>query len=664
MTFFMKTIQNKYISLESIIKNRMRIKQSSIQTIKAVANVLEIAEDFLTLKKKGTNWWSPCPFHHEKTASFSIAPAKGIFKCFGCGAAGDAITFLMRYENATYTEALEYIAKKYNIEVEYDKNINIDEAKKEQTERESLLIILDFARSYYQDILLNSQEGKIGLSYFKERNLRQHTIESFQLGYSLPMWDVFSQMAIKKGYNPEMLLKAGLSTFQEEKKQYLDRFRDRVMFPIHNLSGKVIGFGGRILSSGDKKQAKYINSPETAVYKKSEILYGLFQAKKSIQQKDECILVEGYMDVISLHQAGITHAVASSGTSLTKEQIRLIKRFTQQVILIYDNDNAGIKAALRGLDMLLEDDLNVRIVLLPTGEDPDSYVKEVGAESFLQYIQQTAQDFIHFKTQFYLQESNSPLKKAEAVKEVVASISKIADPLKRNYYTKEVAQKMDISEEILIAEANKIILKESEKNNQSPAWQDTETEDENYSSTPLEDTAIAESPLAYQEKESMRLLLNYAYYEVENSISLCQYLLTETEDIHYQNPLYNQILHIFRTELEKGNLVNMDYFLTHEDPQIATTVTQLIAMKYQMSENWLLKHNIKTTTEEETLQQLAFKNILRLKQRFVNKHYEQLNQELSKTDIEEDQDYLLIKAIELKQIEANIAKLLGNVIFR
>ncbi|TAF67563.1 MAG: DNA primase [Cytophagales bacterium] len=642
----------------------MRIKQSSIQTIKAVANVLEIAEDFLTLKKKGTNWWSPCPFHHEKTASFSIAPAKGIFKCFGCGAAGDAITFLMRYENATYTEALEYIAKKYNIEVEYDKNINIDEAKKEQTERESLLIILDFARSYYQDILLNSQEGKIGLSYFKERNLRQHTIESFQLGYSLPMWDVFSQMAIKKGYNPEMLLKAGLSTFQEEKKQYLDRFRDRVMFPIHNLSGKVIGFGGRILSSGDKKQAKYINSPETAVYKKSEILYGLFQAKKSIQQKDECILVEGYMDVISLHQAGITHAVASSGTSLTKEQIRLIKRFTQQVILIYDNDNAGIKAALRGLDMLLEDDLNVRIVLLPTGEDPDSYVKEVGAESFLQYIQQTAQDFIHFKTQFYLQESNSPLKKAEAVKEVVASISKIADPLKRNYYTKEVAQKMDISEEILIAEANKIILKESEKNNQSPAWQDTETEDENYSSTPLEDTAIAESPLAYQEKESMRLLLNYAYYEVENSISLCQYLLTETEDIHYQNPLYNQILHIFRTELEKGNLVNMDYFLTHEDPQIATTVTQLIAMKYQMSENWLLKHNIKTTTEEETLQQLAFKNILRLKQRFVNKHYEQLNQELSKTDIEEDQDYLLIKAIELKQIEANIAKLLGNVIFR
>ncbi len=646
----------------------MRILPSTIQTIKERANVLEVVEDFLSLKKKGTNYWSPCPFHNEKSASFSVTPSKGIYKCFGCGKGGDSLTFVMEIENLTYPEALKYLAKKYNIPIEYDET-QTEEQKDEQNERESLLIALEYASKYFQDLLHNTEAGKlIGMSYFKERGFIGDTVKNFQLGYATEGWDVFTQRAIKEGYSFDVLQKAGLSILTENGKQ-LDRFRDRVIFPIQNLTGKAIAFGARLLKK-DEKQPKYLNSPETLVYHKGNVLYGLFQAKKSIKEQDNCYLAEGYVDVISLHQAGISNVVASSGTALTQEQIRLIARFTHNITVLYDGDAAGIKAALRGLDLILEEGLNVKIVLFPDGEDPDSFLRKVGTIAFQDFITEKAQNFIFFKTGFYLKEAkNDPIKRTEMIKEITESLSKIDDRGQREFYIKQCSELLNIDEHILILETDKFIIKRGAQKRQNNA---SEPNPEIGIDLPDLDKAeteiIVDSPILFQEKENIRFLLTYAHIELEKDLTMHRYFLEEIADITFETPIYAEILHIFKRELGKGVLLTIDYFINQEESnEIKEAVIELITQKHEISHNWEIRHQIVIPKEEDLLNGLVYKAILRLKIRHIRKKIKQNTNAMQKAEEANDMDLqeeLMIQGMEFKAIEMEIAKILGNVVLK
>ena len=428
------------------------IKRKTITEVFETAKIEEVVGDFVNLKRRGVSMIGLCPFHNEKTPSFTVSPNKGIYKCFGCGVGGDSVKFIMEHEQFSYPEAIRYLANKYGIKIEEEQLT--PEQDVERQRRDSLFIINDFAVNYYHDNLMNSDIGKsVGLSYFKQRGFREDTIKKFQLGFALDKKDHLTLSMVNKGYNVELLKTVGLTS-----RFGSDFFRNRVQFPIHNLSGKVIGFGGRILVN-DKKLPKYLNSPETEIYNKSRVLYGIYFAKKAIRKEDNCFLVEGYTDVISLHQAGIENVVSSSGTSLTVGQIQLIKRNTQNITILYDGDAAGIKAAIRGLDLVLEQDMNVKVVLLPTGEDPDSFVQSVGTEKFKEYIKEKAADFILFKTNLLLAETaNDPIKRAGLIKDIVESIARIPDPIKRSVYVRECASLMEINEQILVDEANKAVM--------------------------------------------------------------------------------------------------------------------------------------------------------------------------------------------------------------
>lgn len=429
------------------------ITQKTITEIFETAKIEEVVGDFVNLRRRGVNMIGLCPFHNEKTPSFTVSPNKGIYKCFGCGKGGNSVNFVMEHEQFSYPDALRYLAKKYGIKIE-EKQLS-PEQDLERQRKDSLFIINDFAVNYYHDNLINSDIGKsVGLSYFKQRGFREDTIKKFQLGFAFDKKDHLTLAMVNKGYNIDLLKTVGLTS-----KYGRDFFRNRVQFPIHNLSGKVIGFGGRILVN-DKKQPKYLNSPETEIYNKSRVLYGIYFAKKAIRQEDNCFLVEGYTDVISLNQAGIENVVSSSGTSLTVGQIQLIKRNTPNITILYDGDAAGIKAALRGLDLVLEQDMNVKVVLLPEGEDPDSFVQSVGTERFKQYVKEKAADFILFKTNLLIEETaNDPIKRAELIKDIVGSIARIPDPIKRSVYVRECSGLMEISEQILVDEANKAVMR-------------------------------------------------------------------------------------------------------------------------------------------------------------------------------------------------------------
>ena len=429
------------------------ITQKTIAEIFETAKIDEVVGDFVNLRRRGVNMIGLCPFHNEKTPSFTVSPNKGIYKCFGCGKGGNSVNFVMEHEQFSYPEALRYLAKKYGIKIE-EKQLS-PEQDLERQRQDSLFIINDFAVNYYHDNLMNSDIGKsVGLSYFKQRGFREETIKKFQLGFAFDKNDHLTLSMVNKGYNLELLKTVGLTS-----RYGRDFFRNRVQFPIHNLSGKVIGFGGRILVT-DKKQPKYLNSPETEIYNKSRVLYGIYFAKKAIRQEDNCFLVEGYTDVISLNQAGIENVVASSGTSLTVGQIQLIKRYTPNITILYDGDAAGVKAALRGLDLVLEQDMNVKVVLLPEGEDPDSFVQSVGTEKFKEYIKEKASDFILFKTNLILKETaNDPIKRASLIKDIVESIARIPDPIKRSVFVRECSRLMEMSEQILIDEANKAVMR-------------------------------------------------------------------------------------------------------------------------------------------------------------------------------------------------------------
>lgn len=586
------------------------IPKITIDKIIDAARVEDVIGDFITLKKRGANLLGLCPFHGEKSPSFTVSPAKGIYKCFGCGKSGTAVNFIMDHDSLTYPEALKYLANKYGIEV-IEKEVSVEE-KAQQNEKESLYIVMQYAQKYYTDLLMNDDMGRsIGLGYFKERGFTQDIIDKFLLGYSSDERRKFSETAVKNGYKPEYLVKTGMSILSNNHVEgspitvsdIFDRYTGRVMFPIHNISGKVIGFGGRILTS-DKKLAKYINSPQTDIYDKSKTLYGLFQAKKQIIQDDNCYLVEGYTDVISMHQSGIENVVASSGTSLTVEQIKLVHRFTKNITILYDGDVAGIKASFRGIDLILEEGMNVRVLLFPDGDDPDSYSKKVTNEEFKEFIKSNSKDFISFKTSLlYKEVEHDPIKRAELIKDIVESISVIPDAINRSVYVKECSKLMDISEQILQIEINKIIRKKTGKQHSGKPF-DSSQGDGGYPEAPPEDYFEEEKPqdllLDHEEKELLRMMMQFGNVLVEVEaedtdseqqsfqLTVCEFVIFELwrDNLQFINPIYQMVLDEFHHELEAGNIPTMQTFTHHQNPAVSQMAINIASFSETVSYKW------------------------------------------------------------------------------
>ena len=636
------------------------ISQVTIDEIKNQMDIVDVVSDFITLKKSGSSYKALSPFTAEKTPSFYVVPSKQIFKDFSSGKGGDAITFVKEIDGLSYLEALRYLAKKYGIEIQEEERT--DEQMKAQNRRESLYILLNFAKNYFIHNLYHTDQGKnIGLTYFKERGFNEETIKKFDLGFALPDWNGLMKKAQDEGFNESLLADAGL-VVKGENKTY-DRFRDRVIFAIQNITGKTIAFGARTLSK-DKKQPKYINSPETELYNKGKVLYGIAHSKLAIRKEDHCFLVEGYTDVISMHQSGIENVVSSSGTSLTTDQIKLIKRYTNNVTVLFDGDLAGIRASIRGIDMLLEGDLNVKAVVLPDGEDPDSYSRKLSVSAFQHFIQSEAKDIIRFKTELFLDEAgDDPLKRAEIIKDIVTSITKIGDPIKRAVYIKECSNLLGITEQLLISEQNKILFakQKSDKRGQRVVEQAEVILTEE---SELEEIDIPKI-IEYQEKESIRVLVNYGKEQIHNhdlqKVYLTKYFLQEIDEVQFTNPIYSRILEIFKSRLSVGEIVDSEYLLKNGDEEVKKTVVDLITNPFEVSSNWKDKHEIHVPKETELLKNVSLTNILRLKFRIVQHLVNEENKKLKEVNEIEEVDKLLDEITELKKIEMNIAERLGNV---
>ena len=635
------------------------IHPSTIDEIKNRIDIVDVVGDFVSLKRSGSSYKALSPFSNEKTPSFYVVPSKGIFKDFSSGKGGDAISFVMEIDGLSYVEALKYLAEKYGIEVVEEEQST--EAQEAQNKRESLYIVLNYANQYFQDVLHNTEEGKsIGLSYFKERGFTEETIKKFELGYSKEIWDGLLNESIKNGYQKDLLEEAGLVISKEERTY--DRFRSRVMFPIHNVSGKPIAFGGRKLTKNDK-QPKYINSPETELYVKSRVLYGLYQAKSAIRKEDNCILVEGYTDVISLHQTGIENVVSSSGTALTEDQVKLIRRYTENVTVIFDGDPAGIKASMRGIDLLLEGDLNVKAVALPEGEDPDSQAKNLGSAGFRDFVEEEAQDIIRFKTKVLLDETgNDPVKKASVIKDIVSSIAKINDPVKRTVYIKDCSDLLGISESVLVAEQNKILIDKRKGQESDPIPLPEPPPELEQMLDQLDIGKIIE----LQERESVRVLVNYGKNKIQTRELQDQYLidyfLNEAEEIQFSNQTYRKIIDFFREKLQQGEIIDGESLINHPEEDVRRTVVDLVADKYEISEDWTDKHNIHVPRETEFLRDVTYTNVLRLKFRIIQHLIDEEKRKLKEVSDEKEMDELLDEIIELEKVRVSIAEILGIVI--
>lgn len=645
------------------------IPQDTIMSIIDTVRIEEVVSDFVSLKKRGANLIGVCPFHKEKTPSFIVSPAKGIFKCFGCGKAGDSVRFIMEHEHYSYPEALRYLANKYGIIIE-EKEQSPEELMA-QNEREKMFNINTFAQQYFSNIMKNDEEGlAVGMSYFRERGFRDAIIDKFQLGYCLNQRDAFIQYAVKNGYSKDLLLKIGLASGSEDR--MYDKYQGRVIFPIHNLTGKVIGFGARILS-GDKTKAKYLNSPESEIYNKSQTLYGIYFAKNEISRLDECILVEGYADVLSMHQAGIENTVASSGTSLTTEQIRLISRYTKNITILYDGDNAGIHAALRGTDMILEEGMNVRIVLLPPDEDPDSFVQHHPIEEVRAYIDNNAKDFISFKTQLLLKDAvNNPIKKAEVVKDIVNTISVVPDAIFRATYIKECSRLMDMPEQSLMNELNKQLRAKIRKNNPQQGQQDIIVEEVKTEPQNLNVSAVPTG--FYQEQELVKLLLMYGDTEIdidgfdENNepiiykVSVASLIVDDlkNDDLLFKDDTHRMIFDIFDRALDEGILPKEQYFVSHENSKISELAATLLSSPYKL-DDWNRKE-IKVKTEEDVLSKLVITSVLRFKDMVLDEKRNELTRQIMETQDVEDQFALLVKKKKLDDLRIKINQELGIVI--
>ena len=588
------------------------IDKQTVDKILDAAQIVDVVSDFVTLRKRGVNYIGLCPFHDEKTGSFTVSPAKGIFKCFGCGKGGGPVHFIMEHEQLDYPGALKYLAKKYHIEV-VEKELTPEE-QQSQSDREAMFALNTWAQSYFTKQMNDTDEGRaIGLSYFHSRGFTDETIEKFGLGYCLDKSDMMTMTALNSGYKADFIEKCGLGNRRDNGTWY-DRFRGRVMFPVHTLSGKVVAFGGRVLKKDDKT-AKYVNSPESEIYHKSNELYGIYFAKQSIVKQDRCFLVEGYTDVISMHQAGITNVVASSGTSLTPGQIRLIHRFTPNITVLYDGDAAGIKASIRGIDLLLEEGMNVKVVLLPDGEDPDSYAQNNNASDFIDFIDKNQVDFIRFKIQLLLDEiGNDPIKKAGLIQDVVHSISLIPDNIVRSVYAKECATQLDIDEKVVLAEIQKILRARREKelvrkSNGDYTPQSYATE-EKHDTNPLYRQENVVSSGEHQtlnpqfstfgsrfDKEEMNILRYVVRYggEVLFEVgdgqfqTVSEFVVASLVDLEmdggkiFHNPLHQRMLDCVREVKAEDNFNAAKHFTNHIDPEISAKAAELLTDKYTLS---------------------------------------------------------------------------------
>lgn len=568
------------------------IPRSKIDEIVGAAHIEDVIGDYISLKKRGASLLGLCPFHNEKTPSFNVSPAKGIYKCFGCGKAGNVVNFVMEYEHLDYIKALKFLADKYRIDWP-EREISNEELaieRQKANDRESLQVINNFAEQYFADVLNTDEEGRtIGLSYFEERGFRPDIIEKFKLGYSKDSWDAFTQTALQKGFNMDLLKRSGLVKENESGRTY-DAYRGRVMFTIHSLSGKPIAFAGRILKK-DPKSPKYVNSPETELYHKSNELYGLFFARNAISKAGFVYLVEGYTDVISMHQAGVENVVASSGTSLTENQIKLLKRFTNDVCVLYDGDAAGIKASLRGIDMLLEGGLNVKTVLFPDGEDPDSFCKKEGPMAFNAFLDENKKDFILFKTSLLAEDAgNDPVKKAQLIREIVESISKIPDAFTRMGFIRETGRILNVDEQLLIAEANRMLRGKLSAEAKAEISQ-----------LPQEEPGLDEELRAlvdvqhhdHQEKDIVRILIQYAnnpYPEFPNVAHYVMDYITR-EEIEIENETALEIIHYFHDQLA-NETVDTHGLVYHQDPKVSKYVAEILSQSTDISPNWAKRYDI------------------------------------------------------------------------
>jgi DNA primase len=652
------------------------IPKETVDKVIEISKIEDVVGDYVSLKKRGVNMLGLCPFHSERTPSFTVSPAKGIYKCFGCGKGGNSVQFIMDHESLSFVDSIKYLAKKFNIEVKEEEQSA--EQIERNNDRESIFSVLLFAQKTFSEQLINSEQGKaIGLSYFYERGFTDAIIEKFQLGYSLESSQAFISEARKNGFADEFSVKSGMVI--EKEGRFFDRFASRVMFPIHNISGRVVGFGGRTLSK-EKNVAKYLNSPETEVYHKSNILYGFYQAKKDIIAQDNCFLVEGYTDVISLHLSGITNVVASSGTSLTVEQIRLIRRFSKNITILYDGDAAGIKASFRGIDLVLEEGMNVKVLLFPDGEDPDSFSKKNSSADLKEFILKNTVDFIRFKTQLLLEGvSNDPIKKAGLIKEMVDSIALIPDSIIRSMYIQECSRLMKIEEQTLLFELNKQLrgkrdkaaLNNSETTNVKDIGETVENkleDEEKIVSSPFSETE-------HQEKDLIRILLNYGDKVIhlpvqdsseEQAFTLGAVLIHEIaiDNISFFNSNYNKIFTEYQHLIGQNISVNQQYFLSHQDSDIQKTAVDLVSEPYTLSKHWEEKHNIFVQSEEDLLKQTYLSAVTSLKIKFVISMIKQLQEKLKELEDPDELNEMMKTIIELNDTKGKLSQFQGRVILK
>lgn len=651
-----------------------RIPQHIIDEIMNTAHIEEVIGDYVQLKKSGSNYKGLSPFTEERTPSFMVSPAKQIFKCFSSSKGGTVVTFLMEMEQFSYPEALKWLAERYNIELPEEKPLTAEE-QEALTERESLQIINDYARDFFVKTIHESDEGKaVGLSYFVERGFRKDIIEKFQLGYCPKNETSLTETALKEGYKQEYLEKLGLTKTRDDRK--FDFFSGRVMFPIHSVSGKVLGFGGRTLQT-NSKTAKYFNSPESILYNKSKILYGIYFAKSEIIKHDNCYLVEGYTDVISLAQAGVENVVASSGTALTKDQIKLIQRYTQNITVLYDGDAAGIKASFRGIDLILEAGMNVKVLLFPDGEDPDSYAKKVGSDELQKYIDENEKDFVNFKTQVLLESTgDDPIKRANLIKEIVSSIALIPDSITRSIYIKETAEQFQMKEQTLVNELNKIRRKNT--GGRKSSYPD---EVDEIDSVPVSQKGESEETRDFydQEFDLIRILLLYGSraLEIEQKqknkdtevieVSAAELICHELnrDELDFDIPIFKRIFEICKAGVEENLLYEPSFFLRHEDQEIVKFVSDLLSPKYELSRNWLLSFKIDTNEEVHKLPQAVKESLYAFKNAKILARIGEIREQLRPTEnaLQDEQvNDLLREQIQLEKIKGTFAQQLGRII--
>ncbi|MFB6257738.1 MAG: DNA primase [Flavobacteriales bacterium] len=652
------------------------IPKETIEEIFRTARIEDVVEDFVPLRKAGSDYKALSPFTNEKTPSFMISPSKQIFKDFSSGKGGNVVTFLMEHEQLSYPEALRFLARRYNITVPEEDD---EEAREEQKEKESLFIITEFAERYFREQLQNTDEGRsVGLQYFRERGYDDASIEAFKLGYAPKGWEQFTQKALEKGYKLDYLQRTGLTKVKEGTEKRFDFFRERVMFPIHDITGRTVGFGGRLLRK-DQKAPKYLNSPESPIYDKSSVLYGLYQAKKEIAHEDRAYLVEGYTDVIALHQAGVKNVAATSGTSLTKQQVRLLKRFSKNVTLLFDGDEAGQKATERGLDLFLEEGMNVRVLLLPEGEDPDSFSKELDPETLKSYFDEEAQDLIRYKASLSAEEAkNDPVRKAEWVKGVTDSIALIPDHILRSFYIRECGQTLDVDEQALVMEVNKARRQrlKSKRERQEEEAAINDDQEEVHKEQPKESGPIAPIP---QEEELIRLMIEHSERtlqvpvqyeeegeEQEEEVPLPTYVLNEldADSIQMKEPRHQQILEIFR-EIEGETLPasKVMELLLNRDPTLQEYAVHLTTSKESISPKWRDKR-VHPPAKDEKLLKIVDNGIIALKEKRIEAMLEALQERFNKVENNEEEERLLWEQGRLIEAKKEFNKRLNRVIIK